>query len=84
LSAGNSSASAGDRRRTVGEGLEIQIESLLRARFPRDLIEPVPKAEFGGDVLHRVLGPIGQACGTILWEVRQTKNWSRWLAGEAA
>jgi hypothetical protein len=41
----------------------------------------VPKGEFGGDVLHRVVGPLGQACGTILWESKRTKNWSDgWLA----
>ena len=39
-----------------GEALEIELESLLRSRFPRDLIEPVAKGEFGGDVLHRVRG----------------------------
>ena len=64
-----------------GEALEIALESQLRARFARDLIEPVPKGEFGGDVLHRVLGPAGQACGTILWESKRTKNWSDgWLS----
>ena len=64
-----------------GEALELELESLLRGRFPRDLIEPVPKGEFGGDVLHRVLGPSGQPCGTILWESKRTKNWSDgWLA----
>ena len=64
-----------------GESLEIELETQLRARFPRDLIEPVPKGEFGGDVLHRVLGPNGQACGAILWESKRTKNWSDgWLA----
>jgi hypothetical protein len=64
-----------------GEALEIELESLLRSRFPRDLIEPVPNGEFGGDVLHRVLGPAGQICGTILWEAKRTKNWSDgWLA----
>ena len=64
-----------------GEAQEIELESLLRARFPRDLIEPVAKGEFGGDVLHRVLGPAGQTCGTILWESKRTKNWSdNWLA----
>src|SRR5690349_6858844 len=63
-----------------GEALEIELESQLRARFSRDLIEPVPKGEFGGDVLHRVVGPAGQACGTILWESKRTKNWSDgWL-----
>ena len=50
------------------------------ARFPRDLIEPVPKGECGGDVLHRVLGHAGQACGTIIWESKRTKNWNEaWL-----
>jgi hypothetical protein len=64
-----------------GEALEIELESLLRSRFPRDLIEPVAKGEFGGDVLHRVLGPGGQACGTILWESKRTRNWNdAWLA----
>lgn len=64
-----------------GEALEIELESLLRGRFPRDLIEPVAKGEFGGDVVHRVLGPGGQACGTMLWESKRTRNWSDgWLA----
>src|SRR4051812_4464984 len=44
-----------------GEAQELQLESLLRGRFPTDIIEPVPKGEFGGDVLHRVNGPQGQA-----------------------
>jgi hypothetical protein len=64
-----------------GEALELELESLLRGRFPRDLIEPVPKGEFGGDVLHRVLGAFGQHCGTLLWESKRTKAWSDgWLA----
>lgn len=64
-----------------GEALEIELESRLRSRFPHDLIEPVAKGEFGGDVLQRVQGPAGQRCGTILWESKRTKNWSDgWLA----
>lgn len=64
-----------------GEVQELELEALLRAKFPRDTIEPVPKGEFGGDVVHRVLGPLGQTCGTILWESKRTKNWSDgWLA----
>jgi hypothetical protein len=63
-----------------GEVLELELESLLRHKFPRDTIEPVAKGEFGGDVLHRVNGPQGQHCGTILWESKRTKNWSdTWL-----
>lgn len=64
-----------------GEVQELELEALLRSKFPLDLIEPVPKGEFGGDVLQRVLGVSGQACGTILWESKRTKNWSDgWLA----
>ena len=63
-----------------GEVQELQLESLLRARFPRDTIHPVAKGDFGGDVLQRVIGPLNQICGTILWESKRTKNWSDgWL-----
>ena len=64
-----------------GEMLELELENLLRVKFPFDAIEPVPKGEFGGDVLHRVVGAGGQPGGTILWESKRTKNWSdTWLA----
>jgi len=63
-----------------GEVQELQLESLLKAKFPRDTIHPVAKGDFGGDVLQRVLGPLNQICGTILWESKRTKNWSDgWL-----
>ena len=63
-----------------GEVQELELEALLTAKFPRDTIQPVPKGEFGGDVLHRVMGPLNQICGTILWESKRTKNWSDgWL-----
>ena len=63
-----------------GEVQELELEALLRAKFPRDTIEPVPKGEFGGDALQRVIGPLSQVCGTILWESKRTKNWSDgWL-----
>ena len=64
-----------------GEVSELELEALLRLNFPTDLIEPVAKGEFGGDVLQRVVGPLGQSCGSILWESKRTKNWSDgWLA----
>lgn len=63
-----------------GEVQELELENLLRAKFPFDSIEPVPKGEFGGDVLQRVVSPSGQISGTILWESKRTKNWSDgWL-----
>ena len=63
-----------------GEVQELELESLLGSKFPFDVIDPVPKGDFGGDVLHRVMGSSNQICGTILWEFKRTKNWSdSWL-----
>lgn len=63
-----------------GEVQELELETLLRAKFPQDLVEPVAKGEFGGDVIQRVIGPGGKPCGTILWESKRTKNWTdSWL-----
>jgi hypothetical protein len=64
-----------------GEVSEIELETTLRDKFPRDTIEPVPKGEHGGDVLQTVIGPLNQQCGKILWESKRTKNWhDGWLA----
>ena len=63
-----------------GEVQELELESLLRSKFPHDSIEPVPKGEFGGDILQAVISPSGLPSGLILWESKRTKNWSEsWL-----
>ncbi|MDY0095089.1 MAG: DUF2130 domain-containing protein [Candidatus Vecturithrix sp.] len=63
-----------------GEVQELELESLLKAKFPHDNIMPVPKGEHGGDVLQCVVSPLGLTCGTIIWESKRTKNWSDgWL-----
>jgi hypothetical protein len=63
-----------------GEVQELELEQLLRSKFPFDSIEPVPKGEYGGDALQRVVSQSGQASGTILWESKRTRNWSdQWL-----
>ena len=63
-----------------GEVLELELESMLRSAFPADQIEPVPKGRNGGDVIHKVVGPNGLLCGTILWESKRTRSWSNeWL-----
>jgi hypothetical protein len=49
----------------------------------RDVIEPVPKGEFGGDLIQRIVGPAGQVCGSILWEAKRTKNWADGWLGKA-
>jgi hypothetical protein len=64
-----------------GEVAELELEATLRAKFTRDTIEPVPKGQFGGDSVHRVVTATGQVAGTILWESKRTKTWSDgWLS----
>lgn len=64
-----------------GEVAELELEATLRAKFTRDTIEPVPKGQFGGDAVHRVVTMTGQVAGTILWESKRTKTWSDgWLS----
>jgi hypothetical protein len=64
-----------------GEVQELELEGLLRLKFPFDVIEPVPKGEYGGDALQTVVSNGGARCGAILWECKRTRNWSDgWLA----
>ncbi|MBB4383259.1 DUF2130 domain-containing protein [Bradyrhizobium sp. SBR1B] len=68
-------------QQSQGEVLELELEELLRGRFPTDSIEPVGKGELGADVIQQVNGAIGQSAGIILWETKRTKTWSDgWLA----
>lgn len=64
-----------------GEVLELDLESMLKAKFPVDAIDPVPKGRRGADILHRVYTRDGTVCGTIVWEFKNTKAWSdEWIA----
>lgn len=64
-----------------GEAAELDFEGFLRSLFPQDDIAPVPTGIRGVDVVQRVIDPAGRVCGTIAWEVKNTKNWSDgWLA----
>ena len=68
-------------QQSQGEVLELELEELLRGRFPTDLIEPVAKGELGADVIQQVNGAVGQPAGIVLWETKRTKAWSdSWLA----
>jgi len=63
-----------------GEVQELALESMLRAAFPGDLIEPVPKGQHGGDTIQRIVGPNGLQAGSILWESKRTRTWMNdWL-----
>lgn len=63
-----------------GEVLELELEEYLKAQFPHDDIQPVPKGIRGGDVLHNVNSGSGHRCGIILWESKRTKHWNNdWI-----
>lgn len=67
-------------QQTQGDVAEADLETLLRAHFPYDDIEPVGKGREGADRLQRIVVPSGPDCGSILWERKRTKNWSNdWL-----
>jgi hypothetical protein len=64
-----------------GEVQELELEAVLQAAFPNDEIVAVQKGRPGGDVVHKVVGPTGLLCGTVLWESKRTRHWSNdWLA----
>ncbi len=66
---------------TQGEVLELELEEQLGTCFRSDKIEPVPKGIRGADILQRVHDDLGRASGTIVWELKRTKNWSEgWIA----
>lgn len=67
-------------QQSQGEALELDLEELLSARFPTDLIEAVSKGEIGADLIQRVNGAAGQPAGSILLESKRTKAWNdAWL-----
>ncbi len=59
-----------------GEVLELEVEELLRTAFPLDIIDPVAKGKRGADVIQRVMTPMGQVCGTVVWESKRAANWA--------
>jgi hypothetical protein len=68
-------------QQTQGEVIEVELEVALRHAFPEDEIEPIEKGQTGADILQKVRTPNGQLCGTIIWETKNTKNWSKaWLS----
>lgn len=60
-----------------GEMLEIQLEDLIKKHFPDDEIEEVPKGIKGADIVQTVHNKLGMNCGKIIWESKNTKNWSK-------
>lgn len=64
-----------------GEAGEGELESLLRAGFPSDDINAVGQGIRGADIHQIVVDARGRKCGAILWECKNTRNWSDgWIA----
>jgi hypothetical protein len=64
-----------------GEVAQVSLGEVLQRQFPSDTVEQVRRGVRGGDVVHKVYSPTGEHCGTILWESKNTKDWSQgWLA----
>ena len=59
-----------------GEALEEQMIESLRAQFPYDIFEDVPKGIKGADIVQKVVNPSGKVSGVILWETKNTKAFS--------
>ena len=64
-----------------GEAGEGELESLLRANFPSDEIRAIGQGVRGADVHQVVIDHRGGKIGAILWECKNTRNWSDgWIA----
>lgn len=67
-------------QQTQGETFELEFEKTLRQEFPNDQVSGVAKGTKGGDIMQGVTDRNGNACGKILWEMKNTKTWSElWI-----
>jgi hypothetical protein len=60
-----------------GEVQEDYIKETLQRLFPFDVIEDVAKGRSGADLVHTVRNSKGQKCGTIIYESKNAKSWSK-------
>ncbi len=63
-----------------GEVQEEDLKHTLEHNFPIDRVEDVPTGINGADLVQTVHSQFGQKCGVILWESKNTKQWSQdWI-----
>ncbi len=63
-----------------GEALEHELGRRLREAFPNDAIEDVPAGALGADLIQTVRDHLGRDVGIILWESKNTKQFSpKWI-----
>ncbi len=64
-----------------GEVQELAIENLLGSTYAHDRIEEVPKGMRGADCIQTVVNSQLRECGTIVYESKRTKAFSKgWIA----
>jgi hypothetical protein len=56
-----------------GEVHELALEELLKTTFPFDAIDEVGKGVKGADAIQTIRNPLGQVCGKIIYESKNTK-----------
>lgn len=59
-----------------GEVQEDELKAALAQAFPVDSIEDVPQGVRGADLVQVVHSQYGNQLGVLLWESKNTKNWS--------
>jgi hypothetical protein len=63
-----------------GATLEADLAAQLGQAFPSDEIALVRAGQRGGDIVQLVRTSNGTACGSILWEAKNTRQWQNsWL-----
>jgi hypothetical protein len=59
-----------------GEAAESELERVIGSACPLDQLTPIGQGVRGGDFKHVVRNAAGSEVGVILWDVKNTKNWS--------
>ena len=63
-----------------GEALEGQLLDILQQTFPFDKFEEIKRGIKDADILQKVRNQTGRECGSILWESKNTKEFSnKWI-----
>ena len=63
-----------------GEVAEEVLQKMLEQAFPSDVFKPIKKGQAGADIKQTVMMPSGHEAGSILYESKNTKNWSnQWV-----
>jgi hypothetical protein len=64
-----------------GEVMEEEFEKILSRLFPFDDVTQISKSKGGADISHIIMNSQEQKCGSIIWEIKNTKTWNKkWLS----